>query len=201
MSFHFSYRFRTSCGAAEHCLSRRRCSSIRHIPYYAYATYGMSRPSDRCGLTNQGNRRPPAGAKRCQRGVRVDHEVRPHAFPILRLKSVARSESSMLSAAKMRCRQKSAGGAFVSPKSSSSSSANSISLCRKHSSKPLTVAPSRPGAGTSGNWARAAFKCLAVTAHILSSSFRSIGRGLTNQANRRAAPKFARNEPRAGPSG
>ncbi len=114
----------------------------------------------------------------------VKHAVRPHAFSILRLKSAARSESSMLSAAKMRCRQKSAGGAFVSPKSSSSSSASSISFCRKHSSKPLTVAPSTPGAGTSGNWARAAFKCLAVAAHILSSSFRSTWRGLTNQGNR-----------------
>lgn len=42
MSFHFSYRFKTSRGAELSCLSTRRCSSIRHIPYCGYAKKDMS---------------------------------------------------------------------------------------------------------------------------------------------------------------
>lgn len=50
-SFHFSYRTSISRGTAvDSCLSTRRCSSMRHMPYCAYTIYGMSRALASCGI-------------------------------------------------------------------------------------------------------------------------------------------------------
>jgi len=72
MSFHFSYRLRISRGADASCLSTRRCSSIRHMPYCAYAIYDMSRPNWFCGITSAMRR---ARKREALTGLALDRTV------------------------------------------------------------------------------------------------------------------------------
>ena len=65
----------------------RRCALCAELPeqYCHFSRVEMlmepevGGPGSAGALTNQGNRRPAARAKRCRRGVRVDRRVRHHA--------------------------------------------------------------------------------------------------------------------------